>query len=253
MTFSINRLAAVAAGSFLLTACGGSDEPAADTETEAAATETTAAEASAGSDTAAAETQTAATSEPEMLEAPEGSLADSEMALGSPDAPVTIVEYASVTCPGCAAFHAQLFPRIKEEFIDTGKVRFVYREFPTPPQRYAVAGFIVARCAATEAGSEGYFAMVDALYKTQRQWIYGDDRAEALQNIAAQAGIDQEGFNDCFRRQDIRDAIVENVESGQQAGVSRTPTLLIDGQEFDYGNSVDEAVQRLNAEVEKRS
>lgn len=242
MTISIkNALAATSL--FILAACGGSSEDPAAAETpaeETAATETTAApeaEADAG---------------PELIPAPEGSLAGGDMTLGSADAPLTIVEYASVTCPGCAAFHASIFPRLKEEFIDKGELQFVYKEFPTAPVRKAQAGFIIARCAATEGGGEAYFSIVDALYKTQRAWAYGDETASTLRNLAAQAGIDEQGFEDCFLREDIRDSIVSSIEEGRDAGVSRTPTLLIDGEPFDFGSTADEAVERVRAEIEKR-
>ena len=238
MTFSI-RHALAATSLIILAACGGSsDEPAAE---ETAAAEAPAATAAAAEDTG-----------PEMLPAPEGILAAGEMAIGSPDAPLTIVEYASVTCPGCAGFHASIFPRLKEEFIDTGDLRFVYKEFPTSPVRKAHAGFIVARCVATEGGSEAYFGIVDALYKSQRVWAYGDETASTLRNLAAQAGIDEQGFEDCFLREDIRDSIVASIEEGRDAGVDRTPTLMIDGEMFDYGSTADEAVERVRAEIEKR-
>jgi protein-disulfide isomerase len=243
MVLKTSRLAPLAAA-LLLTACGGGAE-----EAETTVDAETATEAPMG-DQAAAET---ASAEPEMIEAPEGSMAANTMALGSDDAPLTIVEYASVTCPACAAFHAQIFPEIEEQFIETGQVRFEYREFPTPPARFAFAGFILARCAATDGGPEAYFGMLDALYRTQRQWIYGDNAPQALRNIAAQAGIDEAGFERCFRREDIRNVITETIEEGRDNGISRTPTLLIDGKPFDYGSSVDEAIARIQAEVDKRS
>ncbi|MEE4209188.1 MAG: DsbA family protein [Parvularcula sp.] len=235
MTNSFKPLAFLSAALIALAACGGADE--ADTVAE---TETAAEAASEGPP------------EPEMLAAPEGSQAGGEMAVGSEDAPLTIVEYASVTCPGCAAFHAALFPEIREQFIDTGKVRFVYREFPTPPARRAQAGFILARCAATDAGPEAYFSMIDVLYKRQYEWVRGD-APTILRNIAAQAGIGDEGFDDCFRREDIRDAIISSIESGRDMGVTGTPTFFVDGERFELGGSVEETLQKIAAEVEKRS
>lgn len=242
MTLNQTRLALIAATSALIAACGGGD-PQTEAPTEEPVTET----ASEPQETAEA------AAEPDMLPAPEGSRAAEDMAIGSEDAPLTVVEYASVTCPGCAAFHARVFPRIKEELIDTGKVRFVYRELPTPPQRYAFAGFIVARCAATQPGPEAFFAMVDALYRRQQDWIRGENAAEELRNIAAQGGVTGEEFDNCFRREDIRQAIVGNVEEARGKGVTGTPTFLIDGKPFDLGFDPDAAVEKLQAEVEKRS
>lgn len=239
MTLFDMRLALVSLSVFGLAACGDSSIETADAATPAP-------EASAAQ-------QPPAPPEPEMLPAPEGSRAAESMTIGSPDAPLTIVEYASVTCGGCAAFHANLFPKIKEQFIDTGLVRFEYREFPTPPVRLSQAGFIVARCAATGSGPEGYYAVVDALYKTQRTWMYSQEPGTELRNLAAQVGIGGTDFDDCFAREDIRDVLVASIESGRELGVDSTPTLVIDGEIFDYGRSEEEALELIAAEVEKRS
>ncbi|MEM9810604.1 MAG: DsbA family protein [Pseudomonadota bacterium] len=245
MTHMLSRLA-MAASLLALLACGGK----ADTEMSEAK--------SASAETAAdQETQDAASSEtasePELVQAPEGSRAAEDMAIGSPDAPLTIIEYASVTCPHCATFHKETFPQIKERFIDTGQVRFVYREFPTAPVRLAQAGFIVARCAATDSGPEGYFAMIDALYKTQQSWMFSQEPGAELRNIAAQAGIDDEGFQTCFAREDIRDVIVASIEQGRDDGVSATPSLAVDGKTLDIGRTPDDAIAAIEAELEKRS
>lgn len=235
------RLALVAAASAILAACGGGGN-----ETEAEALETAA-------EPAATQTAEAEDTGPEMLPAPEGSLSAGAMVVGSEDALFTVVEYASVTCPGCRAFHENAYPRIKSDFIDTGLIRFEYRELPTPPERFAFAGFIVARCAATDAGPQGFFGMVDALYRKQNDWVRGPNAAQELQSIAAQAGIDAEGFEACFRREDIREAITANVDEARSNGVRGTPTFFIDGKEFDMPFDPDEVAEKLQAEVEKRS
>ncbi len=235
MTNSPFRLALVLASSAILAACGGSEEPAAE---EAPA--------------APAETEEAAPQEPEMLEAPEGSRAADAMIIGAEDAPLTVVEYASVTCPGCASFHLNIFPAIKEQLIETGQVRFEFRELPTNPQREAFAGFILARCSATTTGPQSYFAVIDALFKRQQEWVRGPNRGQELRNIAAQAGLDDESFEACFRRQDIRDVIQGNIQEARDQGVSGTPTFFIDGQSFNMPYDPEEAVAALTAEVEKR-
>lgn len=228
---------------FALAACGGGEEPEIEVETE------TPAEGGAESGANGEQPQS---NEPELLPGPEGSMAGDVMSMGSADAPLTVTEFASVTCPGCAAFHASAFPAIKEQLIDTGAVRFVYKEYPTPPVRYAQAGFILARCAATDAGPDAYFAMVDALYKTQRTWLYGDDTPGALRNIAAQAGLAGDEFDDCFRREDIRDALISSIEEGRDLDITGTPTFVIDGQKIQLGSTPDEVVATLQAEVDKR-
>ncbi|GGY42129.1 DsbA family protein [Parvularcula lutaonensis] len=244
MTRNQFRLALIAAGSAVLAACGGGDDAASD------AAEETAAPAAETSAEAPAET---AAAQPQTIAAPEGSMAAEEMVIGDPDAPLTVIEYASVTCPGCAAFHERVFPTIKEEFVDTGKVKFVYREFPTPPERLAFAGFILARCAATNAGPEAYYGMVDALYKRQQSWVRGPNTGEELRNIAAQAGLAGEQFDQCFQREDIRDAIIENVEMGREAGLRGTPSFIIDGKQVDLTFDPERASEILQAEVDKRS
>lgn len=249
MTRSPITAAALMTSLLALAACGGSNDTA---QAETPAEEVVEATVDTEATSEQAESQEAS-AEPELIPAPEGSLAAGEMVLGSPDAPLTVTEFASVTCPGCAAFHASSFPKIKEELIDTGKIRFVYKEFPTPPVRYSQAGFILARCAATDAGPEGYFAVVDALYKTQRQWIQGDDTAGALRNIAAQAGIDAEGFDRCFRRDDIRTAIISSIEEGRDLGLTGTPSFVVDGQQLSLRGTPEDIVATLQAEVDKRN
>lgn len=230
----------------LLAACGAEEAETTRTAPSAGAM-TEAIGRSEAPETADAQTPDAPA---ETVPAPEGSLAASEMALGPEDAPVTIVEYASVTCPGCAAFHEGVFPQIKERFVDAGEVRFVYREFPTPPVNLAYAGFVLSRCAATEAGAPAYFAMVDALYERQGDWAYGESPAEALEAIFSQVGIDRAGMERCLRRQDIIDAINENVVEGQEAGVNSTPTLFLNGEPMERHRDAEGYLTAIQAAVD---
>jgi protein-disulfide isomerase len=230
------RFALIAAASALLASCGGESEPEEEVVIEEPSDE--------AADTPA---------EPDVVPAPEGSMAAGPMIIGAEDAPVTVIEYASVTCPGCRLFHERTYPTIKEQFIDTGKVRFEYRELPTAPQRLAVAGFIVARCAATEGGPEAFMAVVDALYRRQDSWVRGSNPAQEFNNIAAQAGLTGTAFEDCFKRQDIRDAIAESVEEARAANVSGTPSFVIDGRSVDIPFEPEEAAAFLQTEVDKRS
>src|SRR5947209_14674871 len=104
-----------------------------------------------------------------------------EMALGDPQAPITVIEYASMTCPHCAHFHLTTFPELKKRYIDTGKVRFVFREFPLDP--VATGAFMLARC----AGNDRYFALLDLLFHEQRQWAVNNP-LPPLFNVVKQAG-----------------------------------------------------------------
>ena len=173
-----------------------------------------------------------------------------EMSLGSDDAPVTVIEYASVTCPACAAFHENVFPEIKANYIDTGKVRFIFREFPTAPAELSVVGSMLARCAAEKGGDEAYFLVLDSLFKTQQKWIYGDTRDE-LMKITAQAGLDGTAFDDCVRRQELVDLINETVAEGRDRyDVNSTPSFIVDGALRHFSNA-DAMAKALDEAIEK--
>jgi protein-disulfide isomerase len=144
--------------------------------------------------------------------------------LGSPDAKVTIIEYASLTCGHCANFHKDTFPALKAKYIDTGKVRFVLREFPLDP--LAAAGFMLARC----NGNDKYYPMTDLLFAQQKNWAFTDKPVDALSTLVKQAGFTQDSFEACLKRQDIYDAVTQVKDGGAKAGVDSTPTFFINGQ-----------------------
>jgi len=144
--------------------------------------------------------------------------------LGSADAKVTIVEYASLTCSHCATFHSATWPELKKKYIDTGKVRFTLREFPLDP--LATAGFMLARC----NGNDKYTPMTDLLFAQQRNWAFTDKPVDALSALVKQAGFTQESFEACLKRQDIYDAVTVVKDGGAKAGVDSTPTFFINGQ-----------------------
>ena len=232
-----------------LTACGdaatGSDaEAPVVSRTEAPDAPMAAAEAAAP---AAAAAQTA-----EATPVPEGSLSATEMSLGDENAPLTVIEYASTTCPGCAGFHAQVFPLIKEELIETGQVRFVFREFPTAPANLSIAASMLARCAASDRGAPAYFAALDALYQRQRDWAFSADPRQALEGIFGQVGMDQAAIRACLNRPDVFQKIQSNIADAKAIGVDRTPTLVIDGEIIEFGGSAEEIVEDLRARAEAK-
>ncbi len=149
-----------------------------------------------------------------------------EMALGSPDAPNTIVEYASMTCPHCAQFQTTVLPQLKTKYIDTGKVRYILREFPL--DNLAVAAFMLARC----AGDDRYFPMIDALFATQENWAApGSDAKERLLLIARQAGLSKEQFDKCLADKDLFGKIVQIRTTGNEKfQVDSTPTFFVNGK-----------------------
>lgn len=148
-----------------------------------------------------------------------------EKAEGKEDAPVTIIEYASMTCGHCAQFATETFPKLKSDYIDTGKVRFILREFPLDP--LSAAGFMIARC----AGDDKYFTMVDLLFKEQKQWAYSDKPVEGLQNIVKQVGFSQQSFEQCLQNQELLDGVNWVRQRGaEKFGVNSTPTFFINGK-----------------------
>ena len=126
-----------------------------------------------------------------------------DMALGPKDASVTITEYASMTCPHCAAFNADVFPKIKSEYIDTGKVRYVFREFPLDIK--AAAGSMLSRCIAKDDAGK-YFAVTDMLFRQQGDWVM-KNTTETLTRIGKQAGLSQQAVEDCLKDQALLDKI----------------------------------------------
>jgi len=154
--------------------------------------------------------------------------------LGSADAKVTIVEYASMTCSHCAHFHEATWPELKKKYIDTGKVRFTLREFPLDP--LATAGFMLARC----NGNDKFYPMTDLLFAQQRNWAYTDKPVDALAALVKQAGFTQESFEACLKRQDIYDAVTVVKDGGAKAGVDSTPTFFINGQKRSGALSIAE-------------
>lgn len=146
--------------------------------------------------------------------------------LGADSAPVTIVEYASVTCPHCATFHQQTYPELKSKYIDAGKVKLIFREFPTQPAPVAIAGFMLARCA-----EDKYYPMLDAIFGQQQSWA--QDPYNGLLRIARQAGFSQEKFEACLKDQKLADEIQAVAQRGnEQFKVESTPTFFINGKKY---------------------
>jgi protein-disulfide isomerase len=149
-----------------------------------------------------------------------------DIIIGSPSAPNTIVEYASMTCPHCAQFQTEVFPELKKKYIDTGKVRYMLREFPL--DNLAAAAFMLARC----AGNDRYYPMVDALFSTQESWaVPGVDAKEKLLQMARQAGISKEEFDKCLADKELFGKIVKTREiAHDKFQVDSTPTFFINGK-----------------------
>ena len=166
-----------------------------------------------------------------------------DMALGPADAKVTIVEYAASTCPHCAAFNKDVFPKIKSEFIDTGKIRYVFREFPLNIKDLACA--MLSRRIAGEDSAK-YFAVVDIMFRQQDQLV--EKTSDTLRLIGRQAGLSTQAVEDCLKDQAMQDKI----SSGQKYAedvlkVEGTPTFFINGDEIVGEAAFEEFAKRINA------
>ena len=145
---------------------------------------------------------------------------------GQADAPVTIVEYASMTCPHCSHFHETTYPELKKKYIDTGKVRFIFREFPL--DALAAAAAMLARC----AGKEKFFPLVEAFFAQQKDWVV-QKPLQPMFTIAKQAGFTQQTFDECLANQQMLDALKQTqTRAAEKFNVNSTPTFFINGKMF---------------------
>jgi protein-disulfide isomerase len=162
-----------------------------------------------------------------------------EKALGSADAPVTLIEYASMTCSHCANFDVKVFPTLKSKYIDAGKVRYIMREFPLDP--LAAAGFMLARCA-----DDKYYDVVDALFQTQQKWAFVRDPLPQLLAVAKQLGFNQQSFDECLANQKVLDGIDwVRQRAAEKFGVNSTPTFFINGNIHRGEMNLEEAEKAL--------
>jgi len=166
-----------------------------------------------------------------------------EQTLGDPSAPVTVIEYASMTCSHCADFHENTFTPFKEKYIDTGKVHFIFREFPL--DALATSAFVLARC----LPEERYFAFVDLLFRQQAVWAFSQNPALELLRIGKQAGFTQESFKACLTNQKILDGVnwVKN-RGSEELGVRSTPTFFINGKKPSKSGAL--SLEDLDQEIE---
>jgi protein-disulfide isomerase len=167
-----------------------------------------------------------------------------EKALGPVDAPVTIIEYASMTCSHCATFHVQTYPLLKSRYIDTGKVRYILREFPLDP--LAAGAFMLARC----AGDDKYFDLVDELFKQQKQWAFVQNPIPPLFAIARKAGFNEQSFEKCLSDQKLLDGIEEVRRRAQEKfGVNSTPTFFINCRIFRGALTFDQLEREIKPHI----
>ncbi|WP_347342305.1 DsbA family protein [Brevundimonas albigilva] len=173
------------------------------------------------------------------------------MAMGAPEgAKVTVVEYASVTCPHCALWQKNTWPGFKAKYVDTNKVRYVFRELPTPPIDAATAGFLVARC----AGDDKYFDVVHQLMATQQEMITTSPRDWLLRTAQA-AGLSEDQFNQCITDKDAIAAMDQRIQAARAQGVTGTPAFYVNGTQVitpgGEGASLADLSTAIDAELNK--
>ena len=167
-----------------------------------------------------------------------------DMGLGPANAPVTITEYASMTCPHCADFNEKVFPKIKSEYIDSGKIRYVFREFPLDIK--AAAGSMLARCIAKDDAPK-YFAVIDLLFKQQSDWVV-KNTTETLTRIGKQAGLSQQQVEDCLKDQALLDKIAADQKfAADVLKVNSTPTFFINGEMIKGDTRFEEFDKRIKS------
>ena len=159
--------------------------------------------------------------------------------LGKPDAPITIIEYASLTCPHCAHFEVDVLPKLKQKWIDTGKAKLVLRDFPL--DALALAAATVARC----VPAEKFYPLVDTFFAQQEQWAAAHEPRAALEKLAKVAGIGDKQFKTCTEDKKLEDQVVQSrLTAAQQLGVNSTPSFFVNGQKFE-GAPTFEAFDQL--------
>lgn len=164
--------------------------------------------------------------------------------LGNPDAPVVLIEYASATCPHCAEFHEKLLPQIKAEYVDTGKVKFIFREFPL--DNNALAVFMLVRC----LPEDKFFVTTDLLFRRQQLWAKAQDPGAEVAKIMNMAGMDKAAFEACLKKEDLAKTLVDySQKSAKDFGIKGTPALFVNGEYVDGHKDMNDVKKALDAAI----
>jgi protein-disulfide isomerase len=170
------------------------------------------------------------------------------MTMGDPKAPVKMVEYASASCSHCATFNNTVLPAFKAKYIDTGKVHYTLKEFLTPPNELAAAGFLTARC----AGKDKYFSVLDAIFSSQQEILQTGDMRGILLRVAQSAGLTESQFNACITDETALKALNARVERAiKQDKITGTPAFFINGKSVGDGEISLAALEKAVAEASK--
>jgi protein-disulfide isomerase len=169
-----------------------------------------------------------------------------ERAVGDPAAPVTVIEYASLTCPHCASFHNDTYKAFKERYIDTGKVRLIYRDFPL--DGIALRAAMMARCTIDQR----YFGLVQVLYKSQNNWARAKEPIDELAKIGRLAGIDKATFDACMASEDLINGILEVRQKAANEGIKSTPTFVIGAKVYPGSRSIEEFAEIIDPMLKEK-
>jgi protein-disulfide isomerase len=170
----------------------------------------------------------------------------SDRVLGKPDAPITIIEYASLTCPHCAHFDVEVLPKLKEKWIDSGKAKLVLRDFPLDEP--ALRAAMVARCAPPDR----FYPLVDGLFRTQADWVVERGWQGKLEGVTRLLGVTEKDFKTCISDKKLEDQVAQSrLTAAQQLGVEATPTFFINGKKFDGAPTVEAFDQALSGAAAK--
>ncbi len=149
----------------------------------------------------------------------------SERVIGDPAAPITIIEYASLTCPHCATFHAESLPQLKKDWIETGKAKLIYRDYPL--DKYAATGAMIARC----APKDKYFIFLNAFYAQQNNWSRAQDPVKVLTQLAGLGGMSKDDVDGCLANEALQDGILQmRLEGQMEYGIDSTPSFVVNGK-----------------------
>jgi protein-disulfide isomerase len=173
-------------------------------------------------------------------------VAKDDRILGKPNAPITIIEYASMTCPHCAHFENDVLPQLKKEWIDTGKAKLILRDFPL--DKLALRAAMIARCAPPGQ----FYAFVDTFFATQEQWVMASDYKAALLRLAKLGGMSPQQFDKCLADKALEDKIIESrLVADKVLGVDATPTFFVNGKKFPGAPTVEEFDKLLSGLASK--
>jgi len=175
-------------------------------------------------------------------------LLPTDMILGNRKAAVTLIEYASLTCPVCGYVATEILPDIEKKYVDTGKVRLVFREFPTHNPKLSLAVSVLTRCAVDKSGPDVFFPLIDELFKTQKDWE-ADDRKPVLAKIFAKAGLKEDDLDACLQRDDLIALVNANARTGaEDYEIGGTPTFILNGKPVKF-KTKEELDQKIAAAV----